>query len=239
MGATAARARPAIEWRPREREVTMSDSEDLKDQVEGAPQPEAPEKRPLGFEQSVAPPAANLTDRRLFLKLSLLGAAASLLPAAVHAALPGGGDLTPVALPYRNSLSFKDLPGVLSDRDGAQSNYSLTGSGDLYIDAGGNIFLSNVNASGVYVSGDLNEGKISAVQPMASMAGKYSGTTVDASTTVLYSDANVKQQPATLRLNGTLAKGYSDLSLGVDFRISVGTGPDIGIVATWRRTICC
>lgn len=216
----------------------MSDSEDRKDQIEGATPPEPSEKRPLGFEQTLAPPAPGLSDRRLFLKLSLFGAAAAMLPSAVHAALQKG-ELSPVELPYKNSLDFKDLAGVLSDGDGKEGNYSLTGGGDLYIDAGGSVFLSNVKATGVYVSGDLNEGTISAVQPMASMAGKYSGTTLNAATTVLYSDANVKQQPATLRVDGDLYKGASSLNLAVDFQAQTVPGGGIGVVATWRRTICC
>jgi hypothetical protein len=226
--------------------MSHSHQDDPQDQIEASPASAAPEsvaKRPLGFEQEVAPPDPRLTGRRLFLKLSLLGAAATLLPAAARALSGGttgtGSGNTPVVLPYRNTLPLSNQPAVLSDLDGATGNYVVSGSGDLYIDTAGNIFLSNIQAHGTYVSGALNVGPISAVQPMAAMAGKYTGTTVNAATTVLYSDNNVKQQPATLQLAGDLYQGGGNLQIGVEFQAAAEPGGGVGVEVGWSRTICC
>lgn len=215
----------------------MSHADDRKDRSEEVPTPEVTEKQPLGFEQEVAPADPSLTGRRLFLKLALFGAAASMLPAAVQAVIKGE-TASPVELPYRNSLSFREQPGTLSDGNGAESIYLVTGRGDLYIDAAGSIFLSNIQATGTYASGSLDVGTISAVQPMATMSGKYAGSKVDASTTVLYSDREVKQQPATMRIAGSLAKGSGDLSLMLDFDRVGAQQPHIYIGIGWKKATC-
>lgn len=207
--------------------------DDPKDRSDEVPTPEAADKQPLGFEQEVAPADPSLAGRRLFLKLALFGAAATMLPEAVRAAI----SQSPVDLPYKNTLEFKDQPGTLTNPEGKEGYYRVSGSGDFYIDAAGTIFLSNVKATGIFHSGVLNVGTISVVQPTASMAGKYSDTQVDASSTVLYSDKDVKQQPATLRVGGSLYKGGADLAMGVEFRSSFDPG-DSYIGVSWTKATC-
>ncbi len=215
----------------------MSHSDDLKDRPEDATAPEAVEKQPLGFEQTVAPADPSLTGRRLFLKLALFGAAASMVPEAVLAAVKGA-TTSPVALPYRNGLAFKQQPATLGDAKGPESTYLVDGDGDLYIDAGGNVFLSNIRATGTFVSGSLDVGAISIVQPAASLAGKYAGTELDASTTVLYSDRESQQQPANLRLTGTLAKANSTVTITVGFPPPGRPGGDIYVEVGWSKVTC-
>lgn len=215
----------------------MSHSDDLKDRPEGATAPEAVEKQPLGFEQTVAPADPSLTGRRLFLKLALFGAAASMIPETVLAAVQSAGG-SPVALPYRNSLTFKQQQATLGDASGPESIYLVDGDGNLYIDAGGNVFLSNIQATGTFVSGNLNVGPISIVQPAASMAGKYVGTQLNASTTVLYSDRESQQQPAMLRLAGTLANGDSTITITVGFPPTTRPGGDIYVEVGWTKVTC-
>ena len=210
----------------------MAHSDDPKDQAGDVPAPEQVTKNPLGFEQEAAPADPALADRRLFLKLALFGAAAAALPAGVEAALQG----KPVTLPYRNSLAFKDQPATLTDGK-SQGEYLVTGNGELYIDAAGSIFLSNIRATGLWVSG-LNVGAISLVQPTPTAAGKYTGTTVEASTTVLYSDAEAMQQPATLQVTGDLRQGGAALSIGVDFRTTDRRRPDVYVGVTWSKATC-
>lgn len=209
----------------------MSNPDDRKDQ----PEEISAEKQALGFEQEVAPADPSLTERRLFLKLALFGAAASMVPEGVMATVAGSA--APVPLPYRNTLSLRDEQATLSDGD-RQSTYLVSGAGDLYIDAGGNVFLSNLRANGTFASGNLDVGPVSIVQPAATMAGRYDGTALKASATVLYSDNFSKQQPATLQLNGTLARGNGDLTIGVGFQRPIGTGPDVGVVVGFQKVTC-
>ncbi len=217
----------------------MSHSDDLKDRPEDATAPEAVEKQPLGFEQTVAPADPSLTGRRLFLKLALFGAAASMVPDAVMAAVQGEPTAEgPVGLPYKNTLAFRRQEATLSDDKGNESIYLVNGDGDLYIDAGGNVFLSNIKANGTFASGKLDAGPISIVQPAASMAGKYTDTSIDASTMVLYSDKFSQQQPAQLRVAGTLAKANSSLSIGVGFNTINPRQPDIYVEVGWSKVTC-
>jgi hypothetical protein len=207
----------------------MSDADDRKDQTAA--------KTPLGFEQEVAPADPSLTGRRLFLKLALFGAAASMIPAAAVQAFAAEAS-SAVDLPYKNTLEFRDQPGTLSDGKGAESIYRVSGSGDLYIDAAGTVFLSNIRATGIHESGTLNVGTISAVQPMASMAGRYDGTGVDASTTVLYSDRDVTQQPATMRIAGNLSKGSGDMAISLGFHRPIGPISDVYVGVSWSKATC-
>jgi hypothetical protein len=211
----------------------MANSDDRKDQ----PEEISADKQPLGFEQEVAPADPSLTGRRLFLKLALFGAAASMIPEGVMAGIAGSTE--PVPLPYRHTLFLQNEKATLSD-GGQESTYLVSGAGDLYIDAGGNVFLSNLRATGTFESGDLDVGPMSMVQPAAAMAGRYDGTTIKASTTVLYSDNLSKQQPATLQLNGTLARGNGDVTIGVGFQRAIGTGSgsDIGVVVGFQKVTC-
>lgn len=215
----------------------MSQEGDRQDRIDEVPTPEAAAKRPLGFEQEVAPADPSLTGRRLFLKLALFGAAASMLPAAAIQAFAGEAS-SAVELPYTNTLAFKDQPGTLSDGKGRESIYRVSGSGDLYIDAAGTVFLSNIQATGIHESGTLNVGTISVVQPMATMAGRYQGTGVDASTTVLYSDRDVTQQPATLRIAGNLSQGSGDISISVGFHRPIGPISDVYVEVGWSKATC-
>ena len=218
----------------------MSHSDDLKDRPEDATAPEAVEKQPLGFEQTVAPADPSLTGRRLFLKLALFGAAASMVPEAVMAAVQGEPTASegPVGLPYKNGLNFKQQPATLGDSKGPESTYLVDGDGDLYIDAGGNVFLSNIRATGTFASGSLNVGPISIVQPAASLAGKYAGTQLNASTMVLYSDRESQQQPANLSLTGTLAKANSTVTITVGFPPPGRPGGDIYVEVGWSKVTC-
>ena len=94
----------------------MAHSEDPKDKAEDISSPEQITKKPLGFEQEVAPADPNLAGRRLFLKLALFGAAAAMVPQGVQAALEGvSGEGKPVELPYKNTLDFKEQLGTLTD----------------------------------------------------------------------------------------------------------------------------
>jgi hypothetical protein len=217
----------------------MAHSDDPKDQPEDVSSPEQATKKPLGFEQEVAPADPSLAGRRLFLKLALFGAAAAMVPQGVQAALQRVDNVdrsSPVELPYKNTLAFQDQPGTLTDGK-EQGEYLVSGTGDLYIDAAGGIFLSNVQATGTWVSG-LNVGTISVVQPTPAAAGKYSGTALEANTTVLYSDAEARQQPASLRLAGDLYTGGASLNIGVDFQRVSTTRPDVYVQVTWSKATC-
>jgi hypothetical protein len=231
----------------------MSDFDDPKDPIEEEPARSTgdSEKRPLGFEQEPSP--ADM-GRRLVLKFALMGTAAALLPKGVEAALqgdaepgqptsvvPGAGTGTagaPVVRPYSRQLSFQNQPGTLSNDSGAQAQYSVSGQGDLYIDAQGNVILSNVQATGLYVSGVLNHGTISVTQPTPSIAGTYTGTHVQATTTVLYSDAGTPQQPAAMTVSGDVYQGGSNLWVDVDINGSSGSGVDWRIRVGWSKATC-
>lgn len=209
----------------------MSDSDDLKNHPDQDPHPQASEKQPLGFEQEQAPPDAG---RRLVLKLALLGAAAALTPkgAAEAFALSSSGE--PVDRPYSNRLVLEETPGILSDGVN-EGHYLVSGQGDLYIDAAGVVFLSNIQLKGRYVSGALNHGTISVVQPTPSRAGEYKDTRLAASTTVLYSDAKTAQQPSSFGVAGDLTKASSRLSAEVG--VGVGSsGIEWEIRVTWSKS---
>lgn len=212
----------------------MADSDDLKDHPGQDLDPGASEKRPLGFEQEQAPPDPG---RRLVLKLALMGAAAALAPNAANAfALTGGtaAAADPVDRPYSNRLVLADTPGVLSDGV-SEGDYLVSGQGDLYIDAAGVAFLSNIQLTGRYVSGALDHGTISIVQPTPSRAGEYRDTRLAASTTVLYSDATTKQQPSSFQVYGDLAKGSSRLSAEVN--VSGGSsGIEWEVRVSWTKS---
>jgi hypothetical protein len=211
----------------------MADSDDLKDHPDKDLGPGASEKQPLGFEQEQAPPDPG---RRLVLKLALMGAAAALAPNAANAfAITGEGTAgEPVDRPYSNRLVLEDTPGILSDGV-SEGNYLVSGQGDLYIDAAGVAFLSNIQLTGKYVSGALNNGTISIVQPTPSRAGMYKDTQLAASTTVLYSDNTAKQQPSSFQVHGELAKGSSRLSAEVG--VSVGSsGIEWEIRVSWTKS---
>jgi hypothetical protein len=216
---------------------------DPKDRQDEDPTPSASEneKRPLGFKEEPAAPAN--TGRRLLLKFALMGSAAALLPKGVEAALQGStdpdtGEQVPVELPYKYHLSFRGQPGTLSDTKGAQGNYAVDAEGDLYIDAQGSVFLSNVRAIGRYVSGGLNHGPISIVQPAPSHAGQYVGTQIQAAMTVLYSDAKTPQQPAAFRMGGNVARGNGDIWVDVDISGGTGSGIEWEVQVGWSKATC-
>jgi len=218
----------------------MADFDDPKDRIEEESTPNASEKRPLGFEQEPSP--ANL-GRRLILKFALMGTAAALLPKGGEASLQGGADETPdpgvpVERPYSRGLSFQDQPAILSDSKGDQGQYLVSGQGDLYIDAQGSVFLSNIQATGRYVGGTLNHGTFSVVQPTPSLAGTYSKTRLEAQTTVLYSDGGVKQQPAMMKVSGEVYQGGSNIWTDIHIEGSSGSGVDWEIRIGWSKATC-
>jgi hypothetical protein len=70
------------------------------------------------------------------------------------------------------------------------------------------------------------------------MAGRYDGTTIKATATILYSDNYSKQQPAALHVNGTLARGSGDLTISAVFQRQIGTGSDVGVVVGFQKVTC-
>ncbi|HTQ78723.1 MAG TPA: hypothetical protein VMM92_01920 [Thermoanaerobaculia bacterium] len=221
--------------------------------------PDDPEKQPLGFQEEPAAPSPEMPERRLLLKIALWGAAgaAFLSQDALHAFTaspsspgdtldpspgepqpqPGSSLQVPVKLPYANALSFQSQPGALSDADGNQGLYSVSGSGNLQIDGNGTVYLSNIQATGTYVSGALNVGTISIVQPTPSMAGTYKSTTVNAQAMVLYSDGKSSQVPSSFTAQGQIYQGGSDLQIGVQVSVN-GRKPDWGVTVTWTKATC-
>ncbi len=210
----------------------MSDFDDPQESI-----PDDSEKRPLGFEQEPSPADVG---RRLILKFALMGTAAALLPKAGEAIVinqnPDSG--APVERPYSRQLSFQNQPGTLTDNTGAQGQYSVSGGGDLYIDAQGNVVLSNVRATGLYVSGALNHGTISVTQPTPSIAGQYVGTRIQATTTVLYSDAGTPQRPAAMKVGGEVYQGGSNIWTDIDIHGSSGSGIDWEVRVGWSKATC-
>lgn len=174
---------------------------------------------PLRFDvEPAVPECANKPSRRLFIKLTWTTAAVSYVaPKIAHAgAGPGGLSPAEVPLPFRQEFAVEGLEGRI---EGSPEVYEFSLNGTLDIDEAGAAAVTGLSMRGTPPAG----GDVISIEQREDGGGTYADTQLDVRIPVLYSDGELEDVSAILRMQGTLttAEGDVDISLTVDPDISV------------------
>ena len=194
-------------------------------------------KKPLGFDEKPAPPDKRSRSRRFVLKVLGSGVGAAYVAPEIALAHGAGGiSPAPVDLPYHYELPLADIPTVMEDCEHGEHDYRSSGNGILDIDSSGDVTISGVEITGLDQGGGA--GTVTIVQSGIG-AGVYTGTHLNATVPVLYSDDNFPDPiPAVLTANGSLYQGGSNIQLSTRVADYCGVGSDISIGIGWGKATC-